>query len=78
MDRNLFIETFFYNYYMKNIFLFLILFISLSPIAAQNITGRVVNEQSQAVEGASVVLQTPDSAFADVAITAADGTFEIS
>ena len=62
---------------MKYFSLFLLLIMPVSALVAQEITGRVVNEQSQAVEGASVVLQTPDSAFVDVAITAADGTFVI-
>lgn len=62
---------------MKYLSLFLLLIIPVSSLVAQEITGSVVNEQYQAVEGASVVLQTPDSIFVDVVITDADGTFVI-
>lgn len=64
---------------MKNyILFFLLLFFGGSLITAQDITGKVVSEQSHAVEGASVVLQTIDSTFVDVALTAADGSFSLS
>lgn len=46
-------------------------------LTAQNITGKVLDEKSQAVEGASVVVQTLDSTFVDVALTASDGSFSI-
>lgn len=46
-------------------------------LTAQNIMGKVLDEKSQAVEGASVVVQTLDSAFVDVALTASDGSFSI-
>ena len=62
---------------MKYLSLFLLLIIPVSSLVAQNITGKVIDEHSQAIEGASVVLQTPDSTFVDVVITAADGTFVI-
>ena len=46
-------------------------------LTAQNITGKVLDEKSQAVEGASVVVQSLDSTFVDVALTASDGSFSI-
>lgn len=63
---------------MKYVFVFLTLLLSVLSLMAQNITGKVVNENRKPVEGASVVLQTIDSAFVDVTLTDADGAFEIS
>ena len=52
--------------------------LSCAVVAAQNITGRVVDIDNAPVDGASVVLQTADSVLVDVALTAPDGGFSFA
>lgn len=63
---------------MKRLLLVYVFFSVAAIVAAQNIKGRVVDEMNVAVEGASVVLQTADSVFWDVVLTASDGCFSVS
>lgn len=47
----------------------------LGTATAQTITGKVIDPSRQPIDGATVVLQTPDSIFVEATITNADGTF---
>ena len=70
------------NNKMKHIrrFLFLLAMVPAVTFAiAQNLTGRIIDEQSQPMSFANVVLvNRPDSAFVVGAVTKDDGTFSIS
>ena len=46
-----------------------------STSAFSQTTGKVVDTNSQPVEGATIVMQLPDSTYLSAAISAADGTF---
>ena len=48
---------------------------SIGTVTAQTIHGKVVNTDGQPVDGATVVLQTPDSVFVDATITDKEGSF---
>ncbi|MBR3855715.1 MAG: TonB-dependent receptor [Bacteroidaceae bacterium] len=61
----------------RYLLLFMLMLLQQALLTAQNITGKVLDEKSQAVEGASVVVQSLDSTFVDVALTASDGSFSI-
>lgn len=63
---------------MKKYFLVSILLLlgtMLGTATAQIITGKVTDPSRQPIDGATVVLQTPDSIFVEATITNADGTF---
>lgn len=63
---------------MKKYFLVSILLLlgtMLGTVTAQIITGKVTDPSRQPIDGATVVLQTPDSIFVEATITNADGTF---
>lgn len=63
---------------MKKYFLVSILLLlgtMLGTATAQTITGKVTDPSRQPIDGATVVLQTPDSIFIEATITNADGTF---
>ena len=63
---------------MKKYFLVSILLLlgtMLGTATAQTITGKVTDPSRQPIDGATVVLQTPDSIFVEATITNADGTF---
>ena len=63
---------------MKKIYL-AILAITLSVAGfAQNITGKVVDEQSQPFQYVNILLQTADTTYLAGTITAEDGTFAVS
>ena len=49
-----------------------------TTLPAQILTGKVANPQHQPIDGASVVLQQPDSTFVNAAITDSTGTFRFS
>ena len=63
---------------MKKYFLVSILLLlgtMLGTATAQTITGKVTDPSRQPIDGATVVLQTPDSIFVEATITNANGTF---
>lgn len=63
---------------MKKYFLVSILLLlgtMLGTATAQTISGKVTDPSRQPIDGATVVLQTPDSIFVEATITNADGTF---
>lgn len=47
----------------------------IGTVTAQNIHGKVTDTQGKPVEGATVVLQTPDSVFVEATITGTEGSF---
>ena len=49
-----------------------------TALPAQTLTGKVANPQQEPIDGATVVLQQPDSTFANAAITDSAGTFRFS
>ena len=53
------------NFIITSLFLFWI----IGTTAAQTITGKVINIHAQAIDGATVILQTIDSTFVDAVIT---------
>lgn len=61
------------SYFLVNILLLLGAF--LGTVTAQTIHGKVTDTNGKPVDGATVVLQTPDSTFIDATITNADGSF---
>ena len=63
---------------MKKYFLVSILLLlgtMLGTATAQTISGKVTDPSRQPIDGATVVLQTPDSIFVEATITDVDGTF---
>ena len=54
------------------------LFIAVVASKAQSITGKVANSRRQPVEGATVVLQAPDSSYLDASVTDANGMFRLN
>ena len=62
---------------MENIRIIVLYVICLgfSVSAFSQTTGKVVDTNKQPVEGATIVMQLPDSTYLDAAISAADGTF---
>ena len=63
---------------MKKYFLVSILLLlctMLGTATAQTISGKVTDPSRQPIDGATVVIQTPDSIFVEATITNADGTF---
>lgn len=63
---------------MKIQLLLLSLLLTAAHASAQNINGRLVDNDRQPVEFANVVLLTlPDSVFVQGTISAADGTFQL-
>ena len=63
---------------LTRLFMLLSAVLSCAVVAAQNITGRVVDIDNAPVDGASVVLQTADSVLVDVVLTAPDGGFSFA
>ena len=49
--------------------------LSCSDVVWSQTTGKVVNANQQPVEGATIIMQLPDSTYLGAAISAADGTF---
>ena len=60
--------------YIINITGFLIC-VGLPTSAFSQTTGKVIDTNRQPVEGATVIMQLPDSTYLSTAISAADGTF---
>ena len=56
----------------------LFLFLAIRTATAQTIMGQVTDTHSQPIDGATVVLQTPDSTFVDAAITNVAGEFRFN
>lgn len=50
----------------------------IGTTAAQTITGKVINIHAQAIDGATVILQTIDSTFVDAVITDTTGCFRFN
>ena len=48
-----------------------------AQLAAQNVKGKVVDNQQRPIEAATVVMQTPDSTFVDAVNTGSRGCFAI-
>lgn len=62
------------NFIITSLFLFWV----IGTTTAQTITGKVTNIHAQAIDGATVILQTIDSTFVDAVIIAnASGTVRI-
>ena len=61
---------------IKTAFCLIILICSSIPVWSQT-TGKIVDTDRQPVEGATVVMQLPDSTYLGAAISAADGTFSL-
>lgn len=51
---------------------------SIGTVTAQTIHGKVTDTEGKTVEGATIVLQTPDSVFVDATITDTEGTFRLN
>ena len=62
------------NFIITSLFLFWI----IGTTAAQTITGKVINIHAQAIDGATVILQTIDSTFVDAVITDTTGYFRFN
>lgn len=62
------------NFIITSLFLFWI----IGTTAAQTITGKVINIHAQAIDGATVILQTIDSTFVDAVITDTTGCFRFN
>lgn len=57
----------------------LILFLgNIGIFQAQTITGRVINDERQPIEGATIVMQTIDSIYIDATISDTEGTFVLN
>ncbi|MCD7926703.1 MAG: TonB-dependent receptor family protein [Bacteroides sp.] len=56
----------------------LFLFLAIRTATAQTITGQVTDTDAHPIDGATVVLQTPDSTFVDAAITNVAGDFQFN
>ena len=56
-------------------FTLLFLFLAIRTATAQTIAGKVTDTHAQPIDGATVVLQTPDSTFVDAVITDSTGGF---
>ena len=57
----------------------LILFLGNIGISqAQTITGKIINNERQPIEGATIVMQTLDSTFIDVTISDTNGVFVLN
>lgn len=62
--------------FMKQIVILTIsLMVAATRLAAQEVKGRVADKDRQPIEGATVVMQTPDSAFVDGVTTDSLGCF---
>lgn len=62
------------NFIITSLFLFWVIGIT----TAQTITGKVTNIHAQAIDGATVILQTIDSTFVDAVITDTTGYFRFN
>lgn len=61
---------------MKQLVIFILLLFALVEISqAQTVTGKVVNSELRPIEGATIIMQTPDSLYIDATISYADGIF---
>lgn len=60
--------------YIKLILVLTFLLCSSNSVWSQ-IKGKIVNTHNQPIEGATIVIQLPDSTYLGAAISAADGTF---
>lgn len=49
----------------------------LSISAFSQTTGKIIDTKQQPIEGATIVMQLPDSTYLGAAISAADGTFTL-
>ena len=57
----------------------LILFLgNIGIFQAQTITGRIINDERQPIEGATIVMQTIDSIYIDATISDTEGTFVLN
>ena len=62
---------------IKVILLTFFIYISyFSPLWGQT-TGKITDTKQQPIEGATIVMQLPDSTYLGAAISAADGTFTL-
>ena len=62
------------NFIITSLFLFWV----IGTTTAQTITGKVINIHAQAIDGATVILQTIDSTFVDAVITDTTGYFRFN
>lgn len=62
------------NFIITSLFLFWV----IGTTTAQTITGKVTNIHAQAIDGATVILQTIDSTFVDAVITDTTGYFRLT
>ena len=66
---------------MRKYFLTVILLVAgflSGTVAAQTVSGKVTDTAQHPVDGATIVLQMPDSTFIDAAITDSTGTFTLN
>ena len=57
----------------------LILFLgNIGIFQAQTITGRIINDERQPIEGATIVMQTIDSIYIDATLSDTEGTFVLN
>ena len=61
----------------KKIIVLSMIFTGFSVSAFSQTTGKIVDTKHQPVEGATIVMQLPDSTYLEAAISAADGTFRL-
>lgn len=62
-------------YMKKLLFLLSIIFITPTAANAQSITGRVIGNDGAPIADANVVLQSPESEYIGLEVTAEDGSF---
>ncbi|WP_456086376.1 carboxypeptidase-like regulatory domain-containing protein [Parabacteroides sp.] len=53
----------------------ILLLFFVASLQAQNITGKVTDNENQPVDGVTIVLQAIDSTYISASISEADGTF---
>lgn len=59
----------------RRIIILSVICVGFSLSAFSQTTGKVVDTNNQPVEGATIVIQLPDSTYLEATISAADGTF---
>lgn len=62
----------------KKIMILILFMGNIGIFQAQTITGRIINDERQPIEGATIVMQTIDSIYIDATISDTEGTFVLN
>lgn len=62
----------------KKMIIFMLFLANIGISQAQTITGKIINNERQPIEGATIVMQTLDSTFIDATISNTNGVFVLS